>query len=173
MLNSTLIWGVFLILLGTSMILKVLFDINIPIFKGALAIFLIYTGISMITGKGVSFNSCKIVQTETKQYKGYSKTTNNSIFGSREIDLNQMPIPEQPKIIAVNSIFGSARIKLNPEIPTLIKIESAFGNVTMPDGKNLSFGDVVYNTHENSEPLITLEVNAVFGHVEIFGKKTQ
>ena len=41
-----LFWGVLLILIGIGIILKVFFDINIPIFRTALALLLIYLGVT-------------------------------------------------------------------------------------------------------------------------------
>lgn len=48
--NSDLIIGGLLILWGTSIIIKLIWGIDIPIFKPLVAIFLIYLGLSILFG---------------------------------------------------------------------------------------------------------------------------
>lgn len=50
-LSSGLFWGLILVLLGLSVILKSVFHINIPLIKILLAILLIYWGITLLIGK--------------------------------------------------------------------------------------------------------------------------
>lgn len=57
-------------------------------------------------------------------------------------------------------------IKVNPEIPTVIKISSAFGSGNTPDGSTIVFGDHTYRTGEGT-PALVIEANVVFGKIDI------
>ena len=54
--SSSVIWGSLLILFGLSIVIKELFGINVPVFRLALAGFLIYLGICMLSGFNGSCN---------------------------------------------------------------------------------------------------------------------
>ncbi|MGE5605051.1 MAG: hypothetical protein ACM3YE_05095, partial [Bacteroidota bacterium] len=47
---SQVFWGIFLILLGASFILKVLFHLDIPVFRLFVSFILIYMGFRVLTG---------------------------------------------------------------------------------------------------------------------------
>lgn len=160
MINSTLLWGAFFIVLGISIMVKAIFGIDLPILRLAFALFLIYFGFSIITGGkiGYSMSSWKTCS--------YDKQSYSSVFNTQDIDLTNEMSNDELKTIAIKTVFGSSRVRLNPDVPTEIRIETVFGNVQLPDGKNVTFGNVVYETHPGVEPKIILKIDTVFGQVQ-------
>jgi predicted membrane protein len=170
-LFSETFWGVFIILIGVSMVLKSVFGINFPIMKTALAILLIYMGISMLAGGGkwyhrsgqsICFGNSKIKAGSA--YKEY-----NIIFGSGVVDLTDFPLEDGRNRIEVNTVFGSGIIKINPEIPVVIKGDAVFANARLPDGHNTTFGDFDYRSPQfkKGEKYLEIEADVVFGSLEI------
>ena len=47
---SEVFWGIFLIIIGLIIVVKVVFGINIPLMRIILALLLIYIGVSYLTG---------------------------------------------------------------------------------------------------------------------------
>ncbi|MEX0940782.1 MAG: hypothetical protein WDZ41_05465 [Candidatus Babeliales bacterium] len=68
-LFSGFFWGAFLILLGSSIIIKAIFGIDLPIIRPLIAVFLIYLGISIILSpskkKGIVFRNQTIHTPDT------------------------------------------------------------------------------------------------------------
>jgi len=165
-------WGIFLILFGITIVLKAVFGINIPLIKTGFAILLIYAGVSMLTGgdrwfhkhnNTILFNESQVkVNRENQEY--------NIIFGSGMIDLSEIKPENGIKKVAINTIFGSGVLKINPDVPVIIKVDSVFANARFPDGTNISFGDYTYRSpqKEGSEgPVLEVEADVVFGSLNI------
>lgn len=163
-------WGVFLILLGAAVIIKVVFNINIPVIRIVLAFFLIYLGIRLMIGWGVHqekpnntvlFNDGRIEATNAAEEY-------NVIFGRGNIDLTKL-VPSDTAVARVNVIFGGGVMRIDPSQPVWIEVNSAFGEARMPGGNNISFGKYIYKTqgYQEGKPAIRIEANVVFGGLEI------
>ena len=126
-LFGSLFWGILLILLGVSMILKAVYKIDIPVIRIMFAIIIIYWGLKMLFGtpfinkneNNVIFNKADIEHVEAgKEY--------NVIFGRSEIDLRDICLNERSSELEINIIFGYGEIYINPDIPLLIKVSTVF-----------------------------------------------
>jgi len=165
---SGLFWGVILVLFGVSVILKSVLKIDIPIFKIVFAFFLIYFGVKLLLGTSAK-NKDTVFFNKFKMEANSSKDEYNVIFGSGGIDLREIT-PQEGKINKeINIVFGSGSIYLPSDVPVVVKIETVFGESRYPDGKTVFFGDHLYqnNVQSDSNIAIFLEVNVVFGSVEI------
>ena len=65
--------------------------------------------------------------------------------------------------------FGNTLVKIDPSIPTLIKVNSAFGSGSTPDGSTIVFGDHTQKIGEGDQ-ILTIEANVVFGKIDIIEK---
>lgn len=166
---SGMFWGVLLILLGISMILKVLFNITIPIFRIAFALLLIYLGVKILLGHSIErrkntvfFNDSKIEYTE-------SSDEYNVLFGKGVIDLSNVSLEKKIVEVKVNTVFAEGTIKINPALPTKILVNSAFAGARMPDGNVISFGNYTYKTKsfKENENYLKIETNVVFGSLKV------
>lgn len=163
---SGIFWGIFLIFLGFCAILKTVLHINISIFRIGFALFIIYIGVSMLVNgprfrveeNTVLFDTRKIVIDRKGEY--------NIIFGRGEIDLTSLP-EQTGRRTEINVIFGEGVIKINPEIPMRIKVNSAFAGTKLPDGNRVVMGEYTYRTSNYTEGNEGLEIiaNVVFGNL--------
>lgn len=167
---SGVFWGVLLILLGVSLLLKILFNISIPIFRIAFALLLIYLGIKILLGghgiekrkNTVLFNDARIEYSDA--FDEY-----NVVFGKGVIDLSNISLGNRTIEVKVNTVFGEGAIKINPTLPTEILVNSAFAGARMPDGNTISFGNYTYKSKnfKEGENHLKITSNVVFGSLKI------
>jgi predicted membrane protein len=169
-MGSGMFWGILLILVGLSLIIRILFHINIPIFKILIALFFIYLGLKILLGH--SFSPFRKVKEDYSTFFSetiFQKVENNKeynvIFGKAIIDLQHFQPDTASEInIEVNVIFGSAEIIVPKSLNVSVEADAVFGKAVMPNGNSASFGDVKYSTDSISQPP-TLRVNSdvIFG----------
>jgi predicted membrane protein len=172
-MGTGLFWGIILIVIGLSIIFRIVF--NVGIFRIVIAILIILFGIKVLIGKPNLFFSHndenqvifgeKFVQSDPANNSEY-----NTIFGKSVYDFRQIISlsPGRTKI-KVNTIFGDTEILLPESIPVKIKADAVFGSATMPNGNAVAFGTVKYNS-ENSDTSSTylyIEGAVIFGSLEI------
>ncbi len=170
-LFSGILWGSFFILLGLSVILKYTVNVDIPVARIFFGIFFVYLGVQIITGgtRRHSGNSCDVVFSQGKVSADARSGEYNVIFGKGIIDLTGVEVKDKDVFLKANTIFGSSTIKLKAGVPALVKANSAFGNVRLPDGNAAAFGNYLYKTKSYQEGKYHLEVetNTVFGDTQV------
>jgi hypothetical protein len=170
---SGLFWGIVLILIGLGIVIRIVFNIDFPIIKILIALFLIWLGIRILIGdhgilhfrtskNDVIFgeNSYRDISSENKEY--------NVIFGKAVFDFRDLKITEKISI-QLNSIFGGAEVKINKGTPYRIKVESVFGGVNLPNGNTTVFGTGRYqsaNFNPDSAHLF-IKADVMFGGLQI------
>lgn len=170
-LTTGIFWGIVFLIFGATIILKALFNINIPLFRLFIAFVFIWIGIRILIGGpvfksskgGVIFGEARIDASENKNFKDEL----NTIFGKSIIDLTKNSVNDDT--IKINVIFGHSKIKLNKDLPALVKLDSAFAGAKLPDETVTSFGNYVYKTksYETDKPYLKVKVDVVFGAVDI------
>jgi predicted membrane protein len=170
-LFSGIFWGAILILLGLTLILKVLFHVDIPLFRIIFAFILIYLGVRLLVGSSLfgKCNSGNAVFRDTKVSTEFLSNDYDVVFGKANIDASGPLKNQSGEILKLDVVFGGAQIKISRDVPTIIKASSVFGNVQFPDGSNVSFGDGIYKNAAFSDTTAyrRLEVDVVFGGVEV------
>jgi len=173
-MGAGLFWGVLLILIGFSLIIKIVFNIHFPVFRFVIAFFFILLGLKMLIGDyGVfrsSGNDGNVIFSERKIHGNVNmKNEYNVIFGKSEIDLRDIKLKPGRNKVEVNTVFGEARILLNSNIPVKIKSDVAFGNIRLPDGDTGGFGSTTFVSDNFSEDssYLYLKASAVFGSMKI------
>jgi hypothetical protein len=169
-MSSSIFWGIILILIGLSLILRVVFHIDFPFFKFLFAFFLIYLGIRVFIGKdfrlfsdagdehSVVFSQRTITHVENgKEY--------NVIFGNGIFDLrNFQDSTDEKTEIKLNTVFGSSEVLVSDSMAVEIKAHTVFAGSKMPDGNTTAFGESEYSTTGNGQlPNLRIESNTVFG----------
>jgi hypothetical protein len=163
---SGVFWGFILILLGLTMILKVVFNIDIPVFRLLLALILIYWGAKLLFGLSFVPKSEKNVVFDDKDITHIvSDKEYNVVFGKSNIDLRNFDWQGESAKVEINVVFGSSTIFINPEIPTKIKMEAVFAEGKLPEGNISFFGDNLYQTssYKEGENYLLIELDIVFG----------
>jgi hypothetical protein len=169
-------WGLVLILIGLSIIFRIVFDVNL--FRIIIAMLIILFGIRILFGnKWMPERSEKEYDTifSDRNYNEIPKdnTEYNVIFGKSVYDFTGQDLTiHEPVRIKINVIFGAAIVKINPDMPVRIKSEAVFGGSRMPDGNTVAFGSIKYSTRSFREdtPSLYIESNVVFGGIEMVVK---
>ena len=173
-MSVSLIIGLVFIFIGISFILKVLFNIDFPVFKILVALFLIYMGIRILFGSFNVFHfrgdSNSAVFSELN-YSGeiHDNQEFNAVFGKTNLDLRNVLLNEPETRIKVNAVFGGAEIFLPPDLPVKIKSDVVFGGVQLPDGNSGGFGSAKYKSDqfEGAPNRLYIEINTVFGGAQV------
>lgn len=154
-MNFELFWGLSLFFLGLSIIINILFGIAIPVVRLIAGGLLIYTGLSMITEK------------QHRTFPVRSSTNYHEVkFEKKTIDLSKFK-PDSVTESEINVICGSAKLRLNPEVPTKLVVTSIASHTQMPNGSMIPFGSYTYSTHESENPLLILNIRVVTGSLKI------
>ncbi len=170
---SGLFWGIVLILFGLSIVIRIVFNIDVPVFKLLVAFFFIWLGLRIMMGDRGFFhfkttrndvifneNSFKEFNNENKEY--------NVIFGKAIYDFRNTEIKEKKKI-HLSAVFGGAEIKLKRGTAYRIVTESVFGGIKLPNGNTSVFGTSKYQSDNfNADlPHLFIKVEVVFGGIEV------
>ncbi|HBR28451.1 MAG TPA: hypothetical protein DD789_03315 [Firmicutes bacterium] len=160
-------WGGFLIVLGLLAVFKAVFHLNISVFRIAVALFLIYIGLSMLFGgphfhvenNTVLFGDRELIVAEQDEY--------NVVFSRGLVDFSDLPTEHRNRSFEVNVVFGQGMIKINPAVPMIIKVSSVFAGAQLPDGNRVTMGDYTYRTpsYADNNEAIRVEANVVFGNL--------
>lgn len=172
-MGSGLFWGILLMVLGVSLIIKVVFNIHVPIFRIVLAFILIYLGLRILFGNiksddnknDIIFSEARITEID-RMNREY-----NVIFGKSTFDFTNIEFQyEKPVDVEVNSIFGGSVIQISKDVPVLIKGETVFANLKLPNGNTSFFGDLEYRSDnfDEAKPYLFIKASAVFGSIEIY-----
>ena len=172
-LFSGLFWGVMLVLFGASMILRAVFNLDIPIFRIIFALVIIYFGVKLLLGRQ-SFKSDE----NFSMFRSSDITMNESggeynvVFGQSNIDLSNIDISENSKKVNVDVVFGSGNLLIDPQIPMKLKISTVFADCKLPHRDINFFGDSGCETPAfvEGENYLLLNVDVVFGSVVIVEK---
>lgn len=172
-LTGGVFWGLFLICIGVLATLKSIFNLNIPLFRVAMALFIIYIGVSLLLHNGALQASNKPgVTYEQRSTPNNSSDEYTIIFGQGTIDLETLTAKGASGFRRVQTVFASGIIKVNPEIPARIRVNSAFAWAQMPDGNGVAFGQYTYLTKsfDPDKEYLDIEASVVFGELRIIEK---
>lgn len=171
--TSGIFWGTILVLIGLSIILKIVFGLNIPVIRVLFALFLIYWGVKLIMGVSFKKDDSNTVIFDEKEIKfNNEKKEYNTVFGKASIDLTGISAIDSSGTTEINIVFGSADVFIDERIPLRIKSSAAFGAINFPDETQISFGNRVYKTAASLESgkYPEVEINVVFGNANIYRK---
>ena len=168
-ITSGIFWGSVLVLIGISVIVRVIFNIDIPVFRIVVGLLFIYFGIQLLFG--ISFKAPRRTNRKIHDNSGrdvLNKSTEyNIVFSSGNVDLSEWKDILNDTRISVNVVFGSATIWIDPEIHLQIENNTVFGETIFP-GESISFfGSKKLNLGDTRYKTLYLETNTVFGSVEM------
>jgi predicted membrane protein len=171
-MGAGLFWGIILIIIGLSIIFRMIFDISV--FRIIIAVLLILLGLRVLIGKpdiGSSHDANQVVFGEKNvQSEPVDNSEYNTIFGKSVYDFREIRnlSPSRTRI-KINTIFGSTEILLPENLPVKIKADAVFGSANMPNGNTVAFGTIYYNS-ENTDTASTflyIDASVVFGSLDI------
>jgi predicted membrane protein len=164
-------WGIVLVLLGLSIIVRIVFNIHFPFFRILIALIIIYFGLKVLLG-GIGVRAPKnTIFFNESNVSAFNPNNDdyNIVFGKGTIDLTNFQVSEKNSRVYVKTVFGAGTIKISSKAPTLIKVSSAFSDARMPDGNAIAFGKYVYKnkSYRDSAACLTVNAKVVFGSLDI------
>ncbi len=174
-MSASLFWGLILILIGISIIIKIVFNIEFSIFRVVIALIFIYFGIRIFIGHDFSFyhdNNDEHLIMFSKKIVDHidNEKEYNVIFGDGVFDLRKFSVPDSEVVhIKLNTIFAGTEIIMTPEIPVEISTHTVFGGTKMPNSNASAFGEATYKnaTAKNTKARIFIETNTIFGGLQV------
>ncbi|GAI44633.1 unnamed protein product, partial [marine sediment metagenome] len=152
--------GIILLVIGVILLLNSFFNFNISVFKLTVGVVIVLFGV-FILFNGFGFqDSRSIIFREGIIRVSEVQDEYNIIFASGTVDLSKVKIEDEVKKIKVNTIFAEGKVILNPDVPTLIKASSAFGELKLPDSSSVVFGSQKYRIGDINTDQGYLEIKA-------------
>ena len=173
-MGPAIFWGLFLIVIGFALIIKYVFNLNIPVGKIVIALFFIFIGIKLLVGQTKFFHTSKketdiIFNDARLNGKDISASEYNVIFGKLVLDLRDIELSDLPKRLEINTIFGATEILINDSLPIHIKAEAVFSGARLPNGNTVTFGSSEYSTfsYNPSDKFLMIKSDVIFGGLEV------
>lgn len=167
--------GLLLVLAGIAIIIRILFNIDIPVFRLLIAFVFLYIGIRMLVGdfqlKNIHAGENAVIFGET-EFKGLPKDQEYTVlFGQARIDLTGENPPAETQQVKINTIFGSCELLIRKDQPIRIKADAAFAGAKLPGNNETAFGKAEYqsDTLDTSSPFLDIEADVVFGEFKVTG----
>ncbi len=173
-IGPPIFWGLFLIVIGFALIIKYVFNLDIPVGKIIIALFFIFIGIKLLVGQTKFFHTSKketdiIFNDARLNGKDISASEYNVIFGKLVLDLRDIELSDLPKRLEINTIFGATEILINDSLPIHIKAEAVFSGARLPNGNTVTFGSSEYSTfsYNPSDKFLMIKSDVIFGGLEV------
>jgi hypothetical protein len=169
-LMSGVFWGVILILIGVSFIVRVIFNIHFPVWRVIIAIMFIALGLQVMLG-GWSFRRGGAVFGETKiRYDSNNENREyNVIFGRGEFDFTGIPLSNGIRRIDVDAVFGEAVVIVDANVPVRVVANAAFASARFPDGTMVNFGNHEFTSagFSKAENYLDIRADVAFGSLVV------
>ncbi len=172
-MGPALFWGLLLIILGLSLVFRIIFNIDFPLLKIILAFVFIFIGIRMLFG---SFGVVHMRGGEhdvvfgEKRYDAFENGKEyNVIFGKGVYDFRDFNLDGRVKKVRLNTVFGGSEIRLPRDLPVRIRVDAAFAGANLPNGNTAVFGNTLYESPglDPSSAFLDLKIDVVFGGVDV------
>ena len=175
-LTFGLVIGVLVVLLGISILARVVFNVEIPLFRTAVALIILFIGVRIIVGawwpaKDVRAGEGSAVfagQVFTPTETADTHLKYSVVFGTGTVDLTHLTAEGPTRSVQVDTIFGQSLIEVDPSIPYRVEASSAFGEARLPDRQAAVFGSATYQpTDQAAPPHLVVKVTVVFGQATV------
>ena len=172
-MGAGLFWGAFLLLLGVALIIKVVFQIDFPVFKVLVGIFLVLLGIKVLFGRFVipshHFEPEETIFNERTYNNPESGKEYTVLFARGVYDFTNVDLSKGSYHTKISTVFGGTQIIVPRDVPVRIKADAVFAGAELPDGNTAVFGNSVYESDSWSadSAAINIKVDVVFGGVQV------
>jgi len=172
-MGAGLFWGAFILLLGVALIIKVVFQIEFPIFKVALGILLVLLGIKVLFGRFVipsrHFDPEETIFSERTYHNPDPDKEYTVLFGKGVYDFTDVDLSKGSFNTKISTVFGGTQIIIPRDAPVRISADAVFAGAELPDGHTAVFGSTVYESDSwtSDSASINIKVDVVFGGVQV------
>lgn len=172
-MGAGLFWGAFLLLLGIALIIKVVFNVDFPVFKVLVGIFLILLGMKILFGRFLipshHFEPEETIFSERVYDNPEPGKEYTVLFARGVYDFTNVDLSEGSFRVKISTIFGGTQIIIPRDMPVRIKTDAVFAGAELPDGNTVVFGSNIYESDSWSPDTSALDikVDVVFGGVQV------
>ena len=172
-MGAGIFWGAFLLLLGVALIVKVVFNVDFPVFKVVVGIFLVMLGLKVIFGKFLispsNFKAEETIFNERVYDNPESGKEYTVLFAKGVYDFTNVDLEQGSFRVKVSTVFGGTQIIIPQDKPVRIQADAVFAGAELPDGNNAVFGTTIYesDTYRPDSACIDIKVDVVFGGVQV------
>lgn len=172
-MGAGLFWGAFLLLLGVALIIKVVFNVDFPVFKVLVGVFLVLLGLKVIFGKFLisphHFKQEETIFNERVYDNPESGKEYTVLFAKGVYDFTNVDLEQGSFRVKVSTVFGGTQIIIPRDKPVRIQADAVFAGAELPGGNNAVFGTSIYESPNWSpdSASIDIKVDVVFGGVQV------
>jgi len=162
-------YGILLLALGAIILIRYILKVDLPVFKISLGLLLIFIGVSFFMNSSEKDSEVNVIFSN-KMIQAMNPEQNYTLLFARgTVDLAKLPPRSGAQKIKINTIFSSGTILIASQVPTLVKMNSAFSVAEMPDSSKISLGNCKYTTasYKKELPSVEVEAKVVFGQLKI------
>jgi len=172
-MGAAIFWGSILILIGIALVIKVIFNVDFPVFKILVALFFIYLGLRILFGSFGIFRfetgPNDVLFTQRHYSCPYEYPEYNVVFGSGVFDFRDVDLSEGSQDIKIGTVFGGSKIRIDRDTPVKINADAVFAGAELPDGNTAVFGSSSYSSdsYDRDSAHLNIKVDVVFGGVQV------
>jgi predicted membrane protein len=172
-MGAGIFWGAFLLLLGVALIIKVVFNVDFPVFKVLVGIFLVLLGLKVIFGKFLisprHFKAEETVFNERVYDNPESGKEYTVLFAKGVYDFTHVDLDKGSFHAKISTVFGGTQIIIPEDKPVRIRADAVFAGAELPDGNSAVFGTTIYESDSwnPDSASINIKVDVVFGGVQV------
>ena len=172
-MGAGIFWGAFLLLLGIALIIKVVFQVDFPVFKVLVGIFLILLGIKVLFGRFIipshHFEPEETIFSERTYDDPESGKEYTVLFAKGVYDFTNVDLSKGSFHTKISTIFGGTQIIVPRDVPVKITADAVFAGAELPDGNTAVFGSSVYQSDSWTPDTASINIKAevVFGGIQV------
>ncbi len=172
-MGAGIFWGAFLLLLGIALIIKVVFQVEFPVFKVVVGIFLVLIGLKVLFGRTVfpshHFEPEETIFSERTYENPESGKEYTVLFAKGVYDFTNVDLSKESFHTKISTVFGGTQIIVPRDVPVRISADAVFAGAELPDGTSAVFGSRVYesDTWHPDSASINIKVDVVFGGIQV------
>jgi predicted membrane protein len=172
-MGAGIFWGAFLLLLGIAMIIKVVFQVDFPVFKVVVGIFLVMLGIKVLFGRFIipshHFEPEETIFSERTYDQPESGKEYTVLFAKGVYDFTNVDLSKGSFHTKISTVFGGTQVIVPRDLPVRITADAVFAGAELPDGNTAVFGSAVYESDSWSPDSVSINIkmDVVFGGVQV------
>ncbi len=171
-MDNLVFWGILLLLSGLILLVRGIFNIDIPVIRTLAGVFMILLGVKLLFGNSLPWP----VKTAENEIFFRSETIHAGekppqslqiAFSAVVLHLDRSEHPAEKEEIRINNLFSGSTIYLPADIPISITVDAVFAGVKMPHTNTPLFGRGRFTSDDFDPelPHLAIDANCVFGSV--------
>jgi hypothetical protein len=164
-------WGIFLIMIGFVLLIRVIFNIEFPVLKILTGLFVVLLGLKIMFGNfnlwPLKTGDNEFIFTSAKIESSELQRSYQLVFSEGTFSLGDLRITGEKRKLKINSVFSGSTVYLPPDAPVNINVDAVFASVKMPGVNSPVIGRGNYSTEgfDPDLPHLDIVINIVFGSI--------